>query len=233
MSRERAHAGPPLSPAAAFLASASTPSHRTSTLPLSLPPAMPTFRGVECFIATPSGRLFEFAEPNESEPSPVTKTVYIQADSASTFNINVHVKKFSEIAVAKANCVALEFIFDGVSQQPRGLSPEQRGKTYRWEGVKRISGRDGQWELLRFRFDDVRVADADEEDMMDGHIGMDPERVEALGEIKVVAMRFKTGGPKIQPTPPTPSMIGLAIESGEGVVHEKTVKGRDVQRLVR
>lgn len=178
---------------------------------------MPTLNNISCFIETPAGPLEEF--PCIETNAPNTSTVYIPVPTDnSPFTINC--KVLSHEQHLSSNALSFKTKIDGV---------KETGKVYTF-GDKdlKISGTkvrtsSGAWELRKFLFSSIDFTEDHKVDTLALN------KVNQLGEIVVKVFRYKVSGCR-----PRRASHGLRTSGGGSgvVVHEKSVKGRDISHSV-
>lgn len=120
--------------------------------------------------------------------------------------------------IASTDGLSIQLQIDGVNEQPMLL--DHRHLTITIDGT-RVSTSTGNWELRKFIFSSVELT----EERGQGELTL--ENVNKLGEIIVTVRRYKNLG------------ISGAVASGPDigtkrvVIHEKTIKGRDISHSVR
>lgn len=181
---------------------------------------MPVLNNISCIIHTDAGPIQEFPCAEAHHSSVPTSTVYIPVRDGQTFTINCNVL----VPYQHLDTCSLPLVFgasiDGVSE--RGKAFRAGDKHCIIAGTKVQNSR-GVWELRRFLFSSVNFTEDHRAD------ALAPDKVNKLGEIVVtvrrchpLGRRLGTGGTRQE----------VCVE-GPSVVHEKSVKGKDVSHSVR
>lgn len=120
--------------------------------------------------------------------------------------------------VPSTDGLAVQLQIDGVSEQPMRL--DHLHPTIIISGTK-VRTPSGNWELRKFLFSSVELTEER------GQGEMTLENVNKLGEITVFVRRHRKSGVSGAGT------SGSEIGTNRAVIHEKTIKGRDISHSVR
>lgn len=120
--------------------------------------------------------------------------------------------------VASTDGLAIQLQIDGVSEQPMRL--DHIHPTIIISGTK-VHTPSGNWELRKFLFSSVEFTE--EKDQGE----MTLENVNKLGEIIVFVRRHRKSGVS------GAGVGGSDTGTSRAVIHEKTIKGRDISHSVR
>lgn len=183
----------------------------------SLGTTMPIIDGIFCFVHTPEGPLKEF--PCIDGPSPNSASAYILACDGQEFSIKCSVPSpYKHMPVASTDGLAVQLQIDGVNEQPMRL--DHLHPTIIISGTK-VRTPSGNWELRKFLFSSVKLTEERGQDEMT------LENVNKLGEINVFVRRHRKSGVSGAGT------SGSDAGTNRAVIHEKTIKGRDISHSVR
>jgi len=177
---------------------------------------------LECTINTANGVLKEFPVPpkddNDSGTAYPLKTVYIKAEEGKEFYIEFQAHYYVPQNEPKYDHFELLVVLDGRAEnsgtqltRPLWWSKDSR-LSRRSSASRTIKGRTNGSELRRFRFSVIQLT---EELNGKGHIP--DEKLDFLGEIKVLVSRFRADGTYSDRN-------GSPIMDPEDTVHEKNIK---------
>ncbi|KAL0639146.1 hypothetical protein Q9L58_001832 [Maublancomyces gigas] len=178
---------------------------------------MPVLNNISCTIHTDTGPIREFPCAKAHPPSAPTSTVYIPVRDGQTFTINCNVLVPSQ--QTSTSILVFGASIDGV--QERGKALRAGGKHCIIAGTKVQNSR-GVWELRKFLFSRVNFT---EDHVADA---LAPDKINKLGEIVVTVRRCRV----LERRPKTRGIGQEVCVEGPSVVHEKSVKGRDVSHSV-
>lgn len=181
---------------------------------------MPIIDGISCFVHTPEGPLKEF--PCVDGPSPSSASAYILAQDGQEFSIKCSAPSpYKHMPVASTDGLAIQLQIDGVIEPSTLL--DHAHSTITISGTKCHTSA-GDWELRKFLFSSVELTEEK------GHGELTLENVNKLGEITVFVRRFKNSGGT------SGSAVGTSgFDTGttRAIIHEKSIKGRDISHSVQ
>lgn len=176
---------------------------------------MPIIDCIFCFVHTPEGPLKEF--PCVDGPSSSSASVYILARDGQEFSIKCSVPSPGKHMPVATDGLAVQLRIDGVDEKPGLLG--RRRPTISINGTM-VFTPTGNWELRKFLFSSIELTEER------SHDELTLENVNKLGEITVSLRRFKLSGL-------TRISSGSGPETKRAVIHEKSIKGRDISHSVQ
>lgn len=189
--------------------------------PLPPPPpplVMPVLNNISCTIHTDAGPIREFPCAKAHPPSAPTSTVYIPVRDGQTFTINCNVLVPSQ--QTSTSILVFGASIDGVQERGKALCA---GDKHCIIAGTKVQNSRGVWELRKFLFSRVNFT---EDHVADA---LAPDKINKLGEIVVTVRRCRV----LERRPKTKGIGQEVCAEGPSVVHEKSVKGRDVSHSVR
>lgn len=177
---------------------------------------MPIIDNISCSIHTDSGPLEEFPCVEGGLVNGKISTVYIPAKDGEHFSINCAFLTPSQHL--QTNPISITPSIDGVKEH--GIVAKLEAPKVIFEGSE-VMNPNRTWKVCKFMFSSVNLTEDDIANTLT------LEKVNSLGEIKVVLRRYQaTGG--VGGAPASSSNTG----KGRTIIHEKTVKGRDISHSV-
>jgi hypothetical protein len=174
-------------------------------------------KNIECTINTTTGPLREYIDPDVIPDTSDEEIRYIQAQPGESFSLHVDIP--GDGICPPANSLNCEIYFNGNKELDKVLN---LGKSKVLSSSLIRPAVSGGWIRREFVFDKLTVTE--NPDMM-GVLGNKKRKLEELGEIKAVWYRYISFG-RSESRP-----LEKAVDAVK-VVHEKELKGRDIEHLV-
>lgn len=191
---------------------------------------MPRIHALSCHICVPTvGVLPEYTDPDADDahqPVP-TRTVYIAAREGADFSIDLTVHAKDGLGRSPtADRLSMSFEFDGVREQPCQLTYVMHAFPYtqQWNSQVTRERAGAPWQRRRYTFARVTMT---EDRQAAGQLAF--ERVQTLGEIRVIVRRFHSTSSAREST----RIYSQPSDDGADLIHEKAAKGRDIAQRVK
>jgi len=177
-------------------------------------------KNIECTINTTTEPLREYIDSEVAPDTPGEAIRYIQAQVGESFSFHIYIPLGDDGIRPPANSLNCKIYFNGNRELDTVLDLGE--SIVLSSSVIRPAARGG-WIEREFMFDKLTVTE--DPDMM-GVPGNKKRKLEELGEIKVVWYRYGQTGHK------EGTWLGRKAVDAVKVVHEKELKGRDIEHSV-